>query len=326
MLGPSNLSGVCGMMPAFGTDDADTLTSKDTISLDRLADGLEKIVNAGVDSIVTTVTSGEFYTLFPEEQDKLIGAAVEQIDGRIPVLAACVTTHTRETIARIERSLELGVDGVMVGAPFYVPSTADNAVRFFHDVAHAFPGVPMMIYHNPILHRVRLSLESIARILECDNYVAMKDSHRSPQEFQDLIALTRDRMSIFVHEAQVGTFGRQGAAGVWSMGIWMGPEPVVAAAAALRKKDWKELERLSLALKEFYADFNPIGREDAESAMEQVIVMMKLATDAAGYCRVGPLRPPFREVPPQLMLAAQKAARSWRALVAAETSRAKVVQ
>ena len=224
MLKPSNFTGVCGMMPAFGTDDAGSLDARDTISLERLADGVEKVIGAGIDSIVATVTSGEFYTLFPEEQDKLIAGAVEQAAGRIPVLAACVTTNTRETIARIERSLQLGVNGIMVGAPYYVPLTAENAVRFFHDVAKAFPGVSMMIYHNPILHRVRLPLESIARILECDNYVAMKDSHRSAQEFDELIELTRSRMSILVHEAQVGLFGKRGASGLWSMYL-PGPGP-----------------------------------------------------------------------------------------------------
>jgi len=92
--------------------------------------------------------------------------------------------------------------GVLVGVPFYFPSSPGNAVRFYRDIAAMFPKLAIMVYHNPDLHNVRLTLPVIEEIVKIPNVVAMKDSHRSPVEFMRLMKLTRGKMTTFVNTVQ----------------------------------------------------------------------------------------------------------------------------
>ena len=67
MLTAKDLSGVMGMMPAFATDDAVDIRSTQTIAVDNLRDGVDRIIKDGIDVIATTGTYGECYNLLWEE-------------------------------------------------------------------------------------------------------------------------------------------------------------------------------------------------------------------------------------------------------------------
>jgi hypothetical protein len=72
--------------------------------------------------------------------------------------------------------------------PFYFPSTIENAVRFYRDLAAEFSDLAIMIYHNPTLHHVTLPIRAMTELAEVPNIVAMKDAHR---ETRDFVALQR---------------------------------------------------------------------------------------------------------------------------------------
>ena len=67
MLTASELNGVLGMMPAFATPDAVDIRATQTIAVDHLKEGVDKIIKDGVKNIATTGTYGECYNLLFDE-------------------------------------------------------------------------------------------------------------------------------------------------------------------------------------------------------------------------------------------------------------------
>jgi len=152
MIRAQDLKGVVAMMPAFTTKDGDSPDAMDTVDTETLTTSVDKMIRDGANAIATMGSFGEFHTLLWSEKKKLIEATIAAVHQRVPVFIGCTTFHTRETKREANFAQEAGADGVLCGVPFYYPSTVENAVQFYHDLADAFPRLGIGIYHNPPLH------------------------------------------------------------------------------------------------------------------------------------------------------------------------------
>ena len=85
MISASELKGVLGMMPAFATPDAVDIRATQTIAVDNLKDGVDRIIKDGVNNIATTGTYGECYNLLFDEFKTLSVATVEAVKKRVPL-------------------------------------------------------------------------------------------------------------------------------------------------------------------------------------------------------------------------------------------------
>jgi len=305
MLNPSDLHGLMAMMPAFATDDALEIGSESTISLDRLERGLDRMISDGANVIATTGSFGEFHTLLPEELDVLAGAAVEVNRGRAPLFIGATGLNSREVVRKMRSIAKTKADGVLLGVPFYFPSSPENVVHFYRSIAELFPALNIMIYHNPPLHNVQLSLPIMEELAKIKNVVAMKDSHRGTGEFLRLIDSTQGKIRVFVHQLQYSAYRPFGAAGFWSIDAWMGPWPQLALRDAVEKGDYRRANSITL-------DIMPSGGGAKNPSWRETAA--KIAIRYAGYVDPGPLRPPFVEAPPEVEAAQKKRAERWRAL------------
>ena len=85
MISANELNGVLGMMPAFATPDAIDIRATQTIAVDNLKEGVDKIIKDGVNNIATTGTYGECYNLLFDEFKTLGVATVEAVKKRVPL-------------------------------------------------------------------------------------------------------------------------------------------------------------------------------------------------------------------------------------------------
>lgn len=305
MLAAADLHGIMVMMPAFTTDDGDDVHATETVDVGRLHDGVDRIITDGADAIATTGSFGEFSNLLPAEFETLVRATVEVVDGRVPVIIGCTSLHTREAIQKMEFIRDAGADAVIVGVPYYFPSTVANAVRFYRDVAEMFPTLGILIYHNPTLHHVTLPVAAFTEIAKIPNVIGMKDSHRSPAAFMELMNIVRSKISVFVHQAQYYPYAELGASGFWSIDAWMGLEPLVFLRDAV---DSGNIE----AAKEAIID--TMAKRGDPTALQWREPGHKIAVRFAGYCDPGPLRPPFLEIPQEVLDRQKARAAHWRSI------------
>lgn len=307
MLSASDLGGLMAMMPAFATDDAADIQATATIDVGRLHHGLDRMISDGADVIATTGSFGECHTLMPDEFRTLTHETVAAVKKRVPLFIGITSVNSREVVQKIKVVDGSGADGILLGVPYYFPSSVENAVGLYGDIGEMFPKLNIMIYHNPALHHVTLPVEAFTQIAKNPAVVAMKDSHRTPQEFVELQKIIAGRMSVFVHQGQYATFAELGAAGFWSIDAWMGPWPQLALRDAVRAGDRDAAKAITL-------DIVPPNQPPASLSWRETAA--KIAIRMAGYVDPGPLRPPFVEIPAEVTQRMQQRAERWNAICA----------
>lgn len=305
MISAAELGGLMAMMPAFATDDAASIDVTQTIAIDRLHAGVDRMIRDGADVLATTGSFGECHALLHEEFRLLANETVAAVAGRIPLFLGVTSVNARDVIEKCNVVKETKADGILVGVPYYFPSSVPNAVGFLRDISERYPNLAVMLYHNPDLHHVKLPTEAVLELARLPNVVAMKDSHRDPIDFMRLQELFPAKLSVFVNQRQYFQYESIGAAGLWSIDAWMGPTPVLALRDAVRRGDAAAARDITLAL---------AGPPRASHGLAWRETAMKVGIRMAGYVDPGPLRPPFVKVPDDVLAAQRDRVALWQSL------------
>jgi trans-o-hydroxybenzylidenepyruvate hydratase-aldolase len=301
MLSASDLKGILGMMPAFATPDASDVRATQTVAVDNLKEGVDRIIKDGVNNIATTGTYGECYNLLFDEFKTLAVATVEAVKKRVPLFIGCTSPNPREVIQKMNFVKDLGADGVLLGVPYYETLTVPNAVQFYRDIGELFPKLNIVIYHNPENHKFTIPVKAFQELVKVPTIIGMKDSHRSSQAFMELQRIVDGRLSVFVNQTQLYPYFDMGAAGCWSTEVWMGPWPVLYLLDVVRRGD-------TATAKQVIADIVGDGAGGRPAAGE------KRPAEYADYCKVGPTRVPFVHFSEAALEKAKRRAAHWMKL------------
>jgi trans-o-hydroxybenzylidenepyruvate hydratase-aldolase len=290
------------MMPAFATADATDIRATQTIAVDNLKEGVDKIIKDGVNNIATTGTYGECYNLLFDEFKTLAVATVDAVKKRVPLFIGVTSPNPREVIQKMNFVKDLGAEGVLLGVPYYETLHVQDAVKFYHDIADLFPTLNIVIYHNPGNHKFTIPVAAFKELVKKSNIIGMKDSHRTTQAFMNLQKIVRGKISVFVNQTQLYPYYAMGAAGCWSTEVWMGPWPVLYLLEQARKGDVAKMI-------EVIDDLGGIGAGKPVPGAGN-----KRPQEFADYCKVGPTRVPFVTFPEAELDKAHKRAAHWMEL------------
>jgi 4-hydroxy-tetrahydrodipicolinate synthase len=262
------------------------------------------LVRDGVHGLVLLGTVGENNSLSAEEKRAVLTAAVEAVDGKLPLITGVSEYTTAGAQAYARDAERIGVTGLMVlPAMVYVP-TAAELEQHFRAVAEA-TALPIMLYNNPPAYRVNIDFATLARLSEVPNIVAIKESAPDPRRFTDLINRFAERFVLFAGLDDVAFEGLVLGARGWVSGLTNAfPEESLALYAAILAGD---LERA----RAIYRWFMPLLHLDAEHDLVQSI---KLAEQIMG-------RGSERVRPPRLPLTGER-----RAAVTAMVERARATR
>jgi len=249
-----------GVFPAVTTQFNEDM-SLDLEATRKVIDGL---INDGVHGLILMGTVGENNSLQPAEKRQVLAAAMEAIDGRVPALTG-VSEFTTERAQDYARDAEkIGVDGLMVlPAMVYVPN-ADELDTHFRQVAAA-TSLPIMIYNNPAAYRINIEIESLKRLADVDNIVAIKESAEDTRRFTDLINAVGDRFVIFSGLDDMAFEGLTLGAAGWISGLTNAfPKESVAIYELIQRGEIKKAI-------EIYRWFMPLLHLDAQPNLVQCI-------------------------------------------------------
>jgi 4-(2-carboxyphenyl)-2-oxobut-3-enoate aldolase len=235
MVSAKDVQGVMAMMPAFATRNAGDLNATATIDVDNLQSSVDRIIQDGVDIITTTGSFGECYNLFWDEFRTLASATVEAVKKRVPVFIGSTSPNPREVVQRLKFVQDIGADGTLLGVPYYDAQPPDYITEFYRQIGEMFPNLGILIYHNPVNHKVKIPVSVFHKLVQVPNIVGIKYSHRDTREFVSLQKIIRGKISVLTNQAQMFPFYRMGAAGCWSIDAWMGPWPVLYLRNLLRE-------------------------------------------------------------------------------------------
>ena len=133
-------------------------------------------IEQGSTGVVPCGTTGESPTLTHEEHRAVTEVCIDEVSGRVPVLAGCGSNSTREAISLARHAEEAGADGALVVTPYYNKPSQEGMFQHFKAINDAI-GIPIIIYNIPGRSIVDMSVETMARCYkELDNVVGVKDA------------------------------------------------------------------------------------------------------------------------------------------------------
>jgi 4-hydroxy-tetrahydrodipicolinate synthase len=155
-----------------------------------------RLAENGSDGVVLSGTTGESPTLSFEEKVKLFSEVTDALGGQVEIIAGTGSNSTDDSIALTKAAENSGVDGIMLVAPYYNKPSQEGSIRAFQsDSAPNFTAV--MIYNVPGRTSVNILPETVARLAEIDNIVAIKEASGSLEQVSVLKTLVPDDFLIY---------------------------------------------------------------------------------------------------------------------------------
>ncbi len=277
-----------GLIPAIVTP----MTAEYAIDKAALRRYLEWIARQGPTAIAINTDAGEGPHLTPDEKRQNLEVAREALSDRLPIIAGLGAPNTRLAEDAAKEARDGGAAGLLVfpQTAFRGAQGADPVIINYHE-ALARVGLPMVIFQlQPALGGTEYPPETLARLVEIDQVVAIKEATFDAVKYVETVALLRGlpkRIAIltgndnFILESFV--LGGDGA--LIGMGAVATREQAEMIAAA-RRGDWTEAFRL-------YGRLQPLIRAAFAPPVRDYRARLKAALVAQGILPTAVVRPPL---------------------------------
>jgi 4-hydroxy-tetrahydrodipicolinate synthase len=160
------------------------------VDFERFRELATHLVENGSDGLVVCGTTGESPTLSDAEKLDLFRVAVDEVGGRAKLIAGTGTYDTAHSAALTREATALGVDAILIVAPYYNKPPQRAIVRHFEEIASA-TDLPIVAYNIPGRVVVNIEPATIERLAEIDNVVAVKQALEDPAQARFIAEETR---------------------------------------------------------------------------------------------------------------------------------------
>ncbi|GAV20808.1 4-hydroxy-tetrahydrodipicolinate synthase [Mariprofundus micogutta] len=232
---------------------------------------LDRQIEAGVNGVVPAGTTGEAATLSFDEHKEIIRIAVEQVAGRVPVIAGTGSNNTAESIELTAAAKALGADAALLISPYYNKPTQEGIYQHYKAVADAVH-LPQVIYNVPGRTNSNILPETVGRLSHVSNIIAIKDATADMEQLVQTIDACDGRMEFYSgDDATVMPFMAMGGHGVISVVSNVAPRSMAALTTAMRKGDVDLARRLQFTMsalnQAMFVQSNPIPVKAACAAL-----------------------------------------------------------
>lgn len=230
----------------------------DKVNFSLLEKLVERQIDAGVDAIVLTGTTGESPTLSREEKLEIYRISVEAAAGRCKILAGTGSNCTANAVSLSIEAEQAGVDGLLVVTPYYNKATQPGLVKHYAAICDSV-GLPVIAYNVPSRTGVDIKPETALELAAIPNLVGIKEASG------DIVRVSRlaDAMPVYTgNDDQTVACMALGGCGVISVVSNVAPELTLRMVRAAQAGDYEtaaKLQRKLLPLMDLmFCQVNPI--------------------------------------------------------------------
>lgn len=163
------------------------------LSVNRTADRgaiarvAQHVLAGSANGVFVLGTSGEGATLTESVASAVLKGYIEEVNGRVPVLAGVAGTSIERNLELAARWIDLGADALVVMTPMYFNTSGDEPfIRNVEAIAEV-TNVPIVVYNIPHLTHHAISPEALSRVASIGNVVAIKESSGVWETFEPLM-------------------------------------------------------------------------------------------------------------------------------------------
>jgi 4-hydroxy-tetrahydrodipicolinate synthase len=155
------------------------------VNLEKARELASYLIDHGSDGLVVVGTTGEVPTLTTDEKLALLEAVVDEVGNRATVIAGTGSYSTAASISMTREAEKIGVDGVMLVVPYYNKPPQNGLYGHFKAVAES-TSLPVMIYNVPGRTSRNIEVNTVNRLAEIDNIIAIKEASGDMGQVADL--------------------------------------------------------------------------------------------------------------------------------------------
>ena len=238
-------------------------------------DALGKIVDFHLDNktdaIVVCGTTGEAPTLEDDEHLDTIEYVVKRVNKKIPVIAGTGSNNTAHAVMMNKESEKRGADGFLWVTPYYNKSTQRGLYEHYKTLASS-SHLPAILYNVPSRTGVNILPETVAKLSEIDNIVAIKEASGSVKQTIEILKLCGDKIDVYSGDDDIIVpLMSVGAKGVISVLSNIMPLDTHNLCKLCLDGDFKEAAKLQIKysgiIKALFCEVNPIPVKTAMNLM-----------------------------------------------------------
>lgn len=233
-------------------------------SIDRK--GLRRLIDfhieEGTDGIVSVGTTGESATLDEDEHLEVIRLTIEQVQGRIPVIAGTGANSTTEAISLTRKAKQVGADACLLVTPYYNKPTQEGLFLHHSAIAEAVD-IPQILYNVPGRTACDMLPETVARLSKVPNIIGIKEATGNLERARAIISMCGPDFLLYSgDDATSGEFCLLGGHGVISVTANVAPRLMHQLCECSRRGDRAQVEAIDGMLsglhRDLFIESNPI--------------------------------------------------------------------
>lgn len=244
-----------------------------------IRNSIDFVIRGGVHGVVPLGSFGENPYLTQKEKREVIDIVVDQVNGRVPVIAGTGEFSTDMTIALTKYAIDAGADATMICLPTYW-KLQDEDVLSHYKIVSAAVDVPIFLYNIPSTTHLELTPEIVAKLSELDNIVGIKESINDLEQIGTVIETAKKPFYVFVGMSRllldVLKLGGQGCFDPVTNTL---PEVIVGIYSAFKAGDQKTAMKLHEVLSEHASITHPGGAAFI-AARKEVMRLMGLPIES----------------------------------------------
>ena len=242
-----------------------------SVNEDQYRQLIEFQIENGTDAIIPCGTTGESATLNYEEHDLVIRACIDQVNGRVPVIAGTGSNSTAEAVEMSLHAKEMGADGVLLVSPYYNKPSQEGLYQHYKTIAEAV-AVPQVLYNVPGRTGMNMQAATTIRLAEIDNIVAIKEASGDVTQASEIINKAGDKIAVVSGDDFLTLpLMACGAKGIISVTANIMPKEVKAMVVAINEGRWDDARVMHLQLldlhKAMFIESNPVPVKTAVALM-----------------------------------------------------------
>ncbi len=242
---------------------------KNSIDFNALSSLVDKVIQGGVEYIVSLGTTGEATSLSDQEQTEVIKHTIEAVAGRVPIIAGQFGGNNTAQLCEKLSSFDVtGISAILSSSPAYVKPSQEGIYRHYMALAEASP-LPMIIYNVPSRTASNISAGTLLRLAnDSVKLIGVKDASA---DLHQAAALARYAPSHFTlisgDDPTALAFIANGGRGVISVIANAYPESFSSMVRYALSGEWGKARHIHYRLLDLhqwlYIEGNPVGIKEA---------------------------------------------------------------
>lgn len=165
------------------------------VDVEAFGELIEFQISNGTSAISPCGTTGESATLSMEEHCRVIDLTVALVNKRVPVIAGTGSNSTAEAIELTKHAKKAGAEATLQVTPYYNKPTQEGLYQHYRAIAKAVP-LPQVLYNVPGRTSVNVLPETVARLAELPEVVAVKEASGDLGQMAEIIRLAGDKITL----------------------------------------------------------------------------------------------------------------------------------